>query len=67
MSDSDVVAGLLIGILIVALIVVFPVAIIWALNTLFGLGIPINFWTWLAVVVLLIAIGSVRVNAKTSG
>ena len=42
-------------ILILALAAVFvfaPFAIIWALNTLFGLGIAYTFWTWLAVGVL---------------
>jgi len=38
---------------LVALAVVFgPLAIIWALNTLFPvLAIPYNFWTWAAVVI----------------
>ena len=38
--------------LVIALIIVFPFAIIWALNTLFSLGIAYTFWNWLAVVVL---------------
>ena len=34
-------------------IVAWPLAVIWALNTLFTtLSIPYSFWTWLAVVVL---------------
>jgi len=35
---------------IVALVVIFgPLALIWALNTLFPvLAIPYTFWTWLA-------------------
>lgn len=36
----------------VALIVLFPFAAIWSVNTLFGLAIPTNFDTWCAVVVL---------------
>ena len=40
--------------LLVALIVIGPVAAIWALNTLFPvLDIPFNFNTWLAVAVLM--------------
>lgn len=40
-------------ILICALLIVFgPFAIVWALNTLFALGIAYNFWTWLSVVIL---------------
>ena len=66
MSNEDAMAGLITGIIIVVMIVLFPIAIIWALNTLLGLGIPINIWTWLAVVVLLVALGTVKVNAKAS-
>lgn len=44
--------GLLI-LIVVALVALGPLAFIWALNTLFGLGIAYNFWTWLAVIVFL--------------
>ena len=44
------------GILIISAIIVlaflFPLAVIWAGNTLFGLGLQYSFWNWLAVVVL---------------
>jgi len=36
----------------VLLVWLFPLAVIWALNTLFGLAIEYSVWTWLAVVVL---------------
>lgn len=36
--------------LAVALIGLGPLATIWSLNTLFGLNIAYNFWTWLSVV-----------------
>lgn len=40
-------------ILICVLLLIFaPFAIIWALNTLFALGVVYNFWTWLSVVIL---------------
>lgn len=40
-------------VLLLGLIALGPLAIMWALNTLFPLlAIPYNFWTWLAVVVL---------------
>lgn len=41
-------------ILALLLIVVGPLAYIWAWNTLFGsvLTIPMTFWTWLAVAIL---------------
>lgn len=38
--------------LIISAICLIPFAVIWALNTLFSLGIAYTFWTWLAVVVL---------------
>lgn len=38
--------------IVVVLIFLWPLAVIWALNTLFALGIPYTFWTWLAVLVL---------------
>jgi hypothetical protein len=45
------VAGFIIALLV--LIVLFPWAVIWALNTLFPtLAIPFTFWTWLAVLVI---------------
>jgi hypothetical protein len=49
MSDGS--AGLLItGIiaLVIVLLVFGPMLTIWALNTLFGLGIPVNLATWFA-------------------
>ncbi len=36
----------------VPLIAAGPLIILWALNTLFGLGIPYTFWTWLATAIL---------------
>ena len=39
--------------LLIAAIVLGPLAIIWSLNTLFPvLAIPYEFWTWLAALVL---------------
>lgn len=43
-------------VLFAALVVIVPLALIWALNTLFGLGIPYNLWTWLAMLILLLMI-----------
>jgi hypothetical protein len=40
-------------ILIIALVILGPIATIWSLNTLFpSLNIPTNFDTWCAIVVL---------------
>ena len=38
--------------LVIAIIIFAPLLVIWALNTLFNLGIAYNFWTWLAMAVL---------------
>ncbi len=47
---------------VVVLAALVPLAVIWALNTLFSLGIAYTVWTWLAVIVLLGAIkGEVKV------
>jgi hypothetical protein len=35
------------------LAVITPLVVIWALNTLFSLGIAYTVWTWLAVIILL--------------
>lgn len=48
-------ARLLIG-LIIALVAIGPLALIWALNTLFNAGIAYTFWTWLAALVLSMAL-----------
>lgn len=45
------------------LIVLWPLVIVWALNTLFGLGIAYTFWNWLAALVLMLAIKA-RVTTK---
>lgn len=40
-------------VLICALAITFiPLGVVWSLNTLFGLGIAYDFWSWLAVVFL---------------
>ena len=58
-KDKDWPKGLIVLFIAIAgaFIVLWPVVFIWALNTIFGLGIPLNFWTWLATVVILITIG----------
>ncbi len=38
--------------LIIAIVIFAPLVVIWALNTLFNLGIAYSFWTWLATAVL---------------
>lgn len=45
-----VILGFVVG--VVALGILWPLALIWAINLLFKTAISITFWTWLAVVVL---------------
>lgn len=52
--------------LILGLIVVGPLITIWAVNTLFGLGIAYTFWTWLAVVWLqMVTFGNIAATIKS--
>jgi hypothetical protein len=49
--------------LIVFSIVAGPLITIWAVNTLFGLGIAYTFWTWLAMLCIhLIVRGGVKLK-----
>jgi hypothetical protein len=51
MSDANKI--ILWAVIIIALVILGPVAVIWSLNTLFpALTIPVTFETWCAVVVL---------------
>lgn len=63
MSLKNLTAGTL-GILIISAIIVlallFPLAVIWAGNTLFGLGLQYSFWNWLAVIIIGIFIRGVE-------
>jgi hypothetical protein len=42
------------------MLLLWPFATIWALNTLFALKIAVTFETWLAVIVLTAAVHTVR-------
>lgn len=47
--------------LILAVIIFFPLATIWSLNTLFQIGIAYTFKTWLAAVFLqMVTFGSIK-------
>ena len=49
------------GLLTIAVfLVLWPLAIIWALNMLFALGIAYGFWQWLAVAVLVCTVSSAK-------
>lgn len=45
-------------VIVVALVVLGPLALIWSLNTLFGLTIAYTFKTWLAALIIGGAFGS---------
>ncbi len=45
-------------------IILWPLAAIWAVNTLFGFTIAYTFWNWLAVVVLTAFFGKAYVRVK---
>lgn len=50
MKDEFIIGFLIL--FVVLLIIVGPLLTIWSLNTLFGLGIAYNFFTWLAALLL---------------
>lgn len=51
-------------VVILALIVLAPFAVIWALNTLFALAIPYTFWTWLAMLIVSTVFGKANVSVN---
>lgn len=63
MSDIVKLALLFIGVcLVIAIVILWPLVIVWAFNALFSTTIPYNFWSWLAVCVLTstLSAGAVR-------
>lgn len=56
-------AGLGLFLTVAVLAVVGPLLTIAALNTLFGLGIPYTFWTWLSTLWLVMLVSS-RASVK---
>lgn len=55
-------SGATLVIALILLVIFWPFAVIWAVNTLFALNIAYTFWTWLAVLVLTATFG--KSNAK---
>lgn len=51
--------------LVIAIVVLGPLAVIWALNTLFAVGIAYTWQTWLAVVFLSVWIQT-RIGKKSN-
>ena len=64
MNDTGVV---LVVLVFAAVVLVLPLVTIWALNTLFLLGIEYNVWTWLAAAWLHGAIAGPRLSIKQKG
>ncbi len=61
---KDIISLILIGLLVIALLLFWPLAVIWALNTLFGLTIPFTPWTWLSVIILSVTVTSTGLKSK---
>jgi hypothetical protein len=55
---SKVVSIPIIIAVVLAVLVFAPLAILWALNTLFGLGLSYTFTNWLATLILSSLLGS---------
>lgn len=49
---------------VLLMVLFWPFALIWAVNTLFGLGIEYTFWTWLAALVMMAAFGKAHVKVE---
>lgn len=64
MNDAGVV---LVVLAFAAVVFVLPLVTIWALNTLFLLGIEYNVWTWLAAAWLHGAIAGPRLKVTQKG
>lgn len=52
--------GLVIAVLILGIL--WPLVVIWAVNTLFAFGIAYTFWTWLAVLILTLTFGKTSIK-----
>ena len=60
LGSLDTTTVVILAVVVIALLIVGPLAAIWALNTLFPvLAIQYSFWSWLAVVLLNMHISSV--------
>ena len=62
MKEALGITGIIV--LLVILIGLGPILTLMSINTLFGLNIAINFWSWLSVVWLGIVLNGTRVKSK---
>jgi len=56
------IVGLVIGLVVLGIL--WPLVLIWALNTLFGFGIAYTFINWLAMLVLTLSFGRAHINTN---
>lgn len=69
MTESDLIKTVFLIILLILIVIFAPLATIWSLNTLFGLTIAYDIWSWLAAVWLSsVTFGGIQasVRAKTN-
>lgn len=64
--NKDTNAIIVLVLLLLVILALAPLAVIWSLNTLFGLSIGFTFINWLATVVLLIAVKPAGVKVKAN-
>lgn len=60
----DNTTALIVFVLVAVLIIFWPLALIWSLNTLFPLGIAYTFKTWTAALLISILFGSKSSSKK---
>jgi len=58
------IVGLVIGLVVLGIL--WPLVLIWAVNTLFGFGIAYTFLNWLAVLILTMTFGKANVSVNKS-
>lgn len=61
-GGAEVLAAIFIILLVIALIVLGPLAFIWAVNTLFSLQIKYTLLNWFAAFILLMLVGKPSVK-----
>ena len=59
--------GLVLVLFVVGSMVLWPICLIWALNTLFHTDIPFTLATFVAVLVIMICTGNIKFTAKEKG
>jgi len=63
--SQDALAGMIILALLIVVFVAGPLITIWAINTLFTLGIPLSLSTWASAFWLQLVLVGVKYNKKS--